>query len=731
MFKKIVFLIFSFYGFSTAAQIKISGKVSYKDNTPLSNVIIYIDNAFYETQSDEKGNYSIEIDQFSDEGLTIIAYKKGYNEVSKYFKISEDIKKITCDIVFINLTNNLAEVVIDGSRNINSLVPFTSQKIKEMDIVINSSDVNIISALDNVSGAQQIGESGELSVRGGSGAETKYFFDGMILRNQLGTSIQGQGGGFRFSPTFFKSLEFNSGGYSAEYGQALSSVLLMESKDIPRGNTLGILVSPFFIDVETSWLLNKRESLEVKVNYLNFGVYSKIQQPKLPRFKLNKGPETFNANLFYKYRINEKSYFKIFSYTCDSQIISTSESIDNQEIKNKSEIKNINSYNLATLKYDFSSKTILNLGIAFAHNNDIVRTDTITNFFTTNGTKLEIRSNDFHSKGNIKLNVWKSLYLNSGLEFFNQKTLFKFGESYKIVVDNLIAAHLEGTFKIVNKLYTSIGIRTEYSSLTKKKNLSPRYNLTYKNDKKLNINISYGDYFQQTSAFNLLQEPSIDFLKASNLVILFEKKYLNQTFKIEMFNKNYDKLIRNQSAKLNVSGSGFARGIDVSGRGRNLFNKFNCSLFYSYLDAKRLYIDYPVEANVSFASKHKTSIVVNSDFFGGKVIMGVVYKYASGRPYFNPNKSDSEYNSDRTNAFHSLNTNIIYSVKIKKIPFLFITTITNALGNAQTFGYEYSTTDFLKRRPMQPLYNRFIFVGCYITLGLDKSDDFIDSLLNN
>ncbi|MDC3388625.1 TonB-dependent receptor, partial [Flavobacteriaceae bacterium] len=633
-------------------------------------------------------------------------------------------------ITLYNKLNNLDEIIVNGNKKITEVSTITSETIKEMDVILNSSDVNIISAIDNTSGAQQIGETGELAVRGGAGAETKYFFDGMILRNQLVPSIQGQSSSFRFSPSFFKDLEFNASDYSSEYGQALSSILIMKSKDRPIANTVGFLVSPFFFDVETTWLINDKESLEVKGNYTNFGLYSQIQKPNLSYLELEKGPISFDGTLFYKYKINEDSYFKLFSYTAASKITSASESIDNEDLIEATDVKNINSYNLATLNYSLSKKTKLNFGMAFAHNTDMIRTDIRQNLVTTSGNPLEIRSNDFHFKGNLKTAATKSLSLNVGSEFFHQEVLFKSGVDEVAVTDNLVAAHAEGTLRLIRNLYTSAGIRAEYSSLTKKNNIAPRFNLKYENDKKWNVSLSYGIYFQQTSPFYLLESTNIEFLKASNFVLSIKKNFENHAFKVEVYDKNYNRLIRNQPTIVDASGSGYARGIDISTRGRNIFNKFNYSFNYSYLDTKRLHRDFPIEANVPFASKHTASFGVNTTFFEGDIITGLTYKYASGRPYFNPNRSNAEFNTDITPAYQTLNANIIYSTKIKKTPVLFITTITNALGKQQIFGYNYST-DFSNRRPIQPLFNRFIFVGCLITLGLDKSDEFIDNLINN
>ncbi|MEL6926490.1 MAG: hypothetical protein AAFO94_20780, partial [Bacteroidota bacterium] len=82
-------------------------------------------------------------------------------------------------------------------------------------------------------------------------------------------------------------------------------------------------------------------------------------------------------------------------------------------------------------------------------------------------------------------------------------------------------------------------------------------------------------------------------------------------------------------------------------------------------------------------------------------------------------------------SYHSLSTNLIYSLTIKKTPVLIVATVANIFGRQQVFGYEYAQNDFSVRRPVKPLYNRFIFLGGFINLGFDKSDEFIDNILNN
>src|SRR5205085_8456350 len=93
---------------------------------------------------------------------------------------------------------------------------------------------------------QQIGESEGLFVRGGTGYETKQFIDGTLVNNPYYSSVPDIAQRGRFSPNLFKGTIFSTGGYSALYGQALSSALILESIDIPERSEVNASIAPIF-----------------------------------------------------------------------------------------------------------------------------------------------------------------------------------------------------------------------------------------------------------------------------------------------------------------------------------------------------------------------------------------------------------------------------------------------------------------------------------------------------
>src|SRR5215210_4909238 len=117
--------------------------------------------------------------------------------------------------------------------------------LTSLDVVTTASaNGDITGALRTLPGAQQVGENEGLFVRGGTAAETKTFIDGTLVNNFFYSSVPDVAQRGRFSPFIFKGTVFSAGGYSALYGQALSSALILESIDLPDKSSGNVAVSP-------------------------------------------------------------------------------------------------------------------------------------------------------------------------------------------------------------------------------------------------------------------------------------------------------------------------------------------------------------------------------------------------------------------------------------------------------------------------------------------------------
>ena len=119
-----------------------------------------------------------------------------------------------------------------------------SDHFKTMDaldvVMAGNSCGDIVAALQTLPGTQKVGESGKLYVRGGESDECQTFVNGMHVLVPYSTNVENNAVRGRFSPFLFKGINFSLGGYGGEYGQALSSVLPMETTDVATGDKLGV-----------------------------------------------------------------------------------------------------------------------------------------------------------------------------------------------------------------------------------------------------------------------------------------------------------------------------------------------------------------------------------------------------------------------------------------------------------------------------------------------------------
>src|SRR5690349_14664934 len=134
---------------------------------------------------------------------------------------------------------------------------------------------DIAGALNTLPGTQKVGESGQLFVRGGDGRETRTFIDGMVVFDPYRASAPNTPSRGRFLPFMFSGTSFSTGGYSAEYGQALSSALVLDSRDKSEVSRTDIGLLSVGGDVAHTQVWN-RGSATGKIQYTNISPYTSL-----------------------------------------------------------------------------------------------------------------------------------------------------------------------------------------------------------------------------------------------------------------------------------------------------------------------------------------------------------------------------------------------------------------------------------------------------------------------
>ncbi|MCK7559165.1 hypothetical protein MKQ70_31020 [Chitinophaga sedimenti] len=177
---------------------------------------------------------------------------------------------------------------------------------------------------------------------------------------------------------------------------------------------------------------------------------------------------------------------------------------------------------------------------------------------------------------------------------------------------------------------------------------------------------------------------------------------------------------------MNNNGTGYARGAELFWRDKKTIKNADYWVSYSFLDTKRDYLNYPREVQPDFAAKHTASFVYKQFFSKISTNVGVTYSFATGRPYYNPNRPVSEFMSDRTKTFNTLGVTANYLTTVGKAFTVFVLSVSNVAGQKQLYGYRYSS-DGLRRDAIRPMTPSFFFVGMFMSFGTDRRQEVIDN----
>jgi vitamin B12 transporter len=120
-----------------------------------------------------------------------------------------------------------------------------------------------------------------------------------------------------------------------------------------------------------------------------------------------------------------------------------------------------------------------------------------------------------------------------------------------------------------------------------------------------------------------------------------------------------------------------------------------------------------------------------------KTQFNAAYNYASGRPYFfiyyDPTAQANKF-GDRgmTKDYNNLSFSVNYLPDIGKKNArhfaVYVLSVSNALGFNNVYGYQYSYNG-MHKESITPPTKYFIFLGLFLSFGIDRSDDVINSNL--
>ncbi|RBL93945.1 TonB-dependent receptor [Chitinophaga flava] len=708
--------LFIFLPFALLAQHKISGKVTDSKKHPLPGVNISIKGTYDGATSKADGGFSFTTDATGDQVLTAVL--TGYQLLE--IKISTDNAE-QLSVILRNDVNALRLVTISAG----SFEASDSKKgtvLKPLDIVTTAgAGADITNAIKTLPGAQQANDREGLFVRGGTGYETQTLIDGMLVRNPYASTTPDIPGRGRFSPFLFKGTTFSSGGYSAQYGQALSSALVLESNDLPQRSSASIGLSVIGVSGGLENLSkDKKTSWGVEGDYTNLSPYYSVTNP---RQTPNLGPEFVTASMNFRRKTSSTGLLKFYGYGNWGKLGFSSPSIEYPGDTESYKVRNGNIYTNMTYKENLGRDWRLYIGASFSTNSDNINTDTLIKAPVP--TEIRIQSTLSQSRVMFTRNLGQFSSLRLGGEYQYATEKFSFNRTPFNYADNYVAGFTEADIYFTPSFVGRVGGRAEYSSVLERMNIAPRLSLAYKLNTLSQFSIAYGDYYQKPEPQYIRFDHGLGYMKATHYIASFQRVASDYTFRTEIFYKKYTDLVKT-IPNYNNNGKGYAQGVEIFWRDRKTFKNVDYWISYSYLDTKRDYLNFPKEVQPDFAATHTASLVYKHFFPKLATNLGFTYTFATGRPYFNPNLPADKFMSEKTIDYHALGVSASYLTTIRKAFTVFVLSVSNAPGNKQVYGYHYSS-DGLRRGEITPNLPRFVYIGMFMSIGTDRRQDVLNN----
>jgi hypothetical protein len=710
-------LVFSLTIFS---QNTISGKVVDEKGKPVSGANVFIEGTYDGASSTETGNFSFTTTTTGSQTLVVS------------FLIYETSKTVIDVANFQNKTIKLREsvtsldAVVITAGTLEAGDKARVSVLKPLDIVTTAGSAgNIIAALQTLPGTQTVGEDGRLFVRGGEANETQTFVDGIRVAQPYGATTNNLPTRGRFSPFLFSGISFSTGGYSAEYGEALSSVLLLNTQDDPDQNKTEIALMTVGLGIGNTqkW---KKNSLSVNANYINLAPYQAVIPQNVD---WNSPFQSLSGETVYRYNFNN-GILKVYAAFDSSKFDINQENINSPE-KIRVDLNNNNFYLNSSYKGVFGNNWQITSGLSYGYSKNKINLDS---------DKVANDENAAHLKLKLKKSFSDRLKLSFGADYFVTQFNEDFKENSGSVFTNgydanIAAVYTEADIFFSKKWAAKVGIRASNNDLLNETAISPRISFAYKMAKNSQFSFAYGDFTQTPNAEYIKYSNNHQFEseKASHYILNFQYNKNGKTFRAETYFKDYSNLVKFDTERavynsvFNNTGSGYAKGLDLFWRDGKSIKNLEYWVSYSYIDTERDYKNFSSQVTPSFVANHSLSIVTKYWIKDWKSQIGFTNSYSSGRPYNNPN--ETKFMNGKTKSYNSLSFNWAYLVSQQKILYF---SVSNVLGSQNVFGYEYANNPdnagFYNRKEIVPTADRFFFVGFFWTISNNKKDNQLKNL---
>ncbi len=582
-----IILFFIFNAFSFSQEVKIRGKViDFETGEPIPNANVIVVGTMLGASTDVKGEFELEVKPgVYDVEVRVIGYqneRKSVNLKSVDIFIEFRLKPSYIEMGEVEvLADYKMRRVVDVRPSVVEIEP----KNVKVSAGFGEDVFRLLRTLPGVVAPSDFAT--RFVVRGGSPDENLIIVDGVEIYNPYRLY------GFvsMFNPDVVGDFNFMAGGFPAKYGDRLSAVLDVSSREGRRdkifSSTMNIsltnanLIFEGKLPLDGSWIFSTRRTY-----------YDLILGPLAKKTGLVEGDVTFPN--FYDFQ--GKLAFSPFSkhklsflaiYSRDAMNIITGENIERPD----SIAVNDLSYNqtlAGSWVYSPSENFVVKFSMSWYKNSGeskfggeildpsydyegklvpddatFFKIETWSNYSIRKfSTSIDVNykvgrhliefgfaNNSINSELRyvLKMDEGLKLFLKS-LGFFSAPEIFGYFEKYVRP-----SFYIQDRIMLSSKLIIQPGLRFDYYGIIKKSYISPRFNLLYNLDALTSLRFAYGWYYQSPGYEKIYDQQTLfDFTKADNLnaemakhyVLGFERWLMPDVIaRVEGYYKDFDNLI--------------------------------------------------------------------------------------------------------------------------------------------------------------------------------------------
>ena len=741
-FRQLTFLFsFVFIAATATAQYKISGTVVDNNGRPVKGANVYLDNTIDGGTTDSMGIFHFTTSEKGNQ--TIVATEISHENTGLPIVITGDMDGIVLRMKS-NKTHDLDMVVITAG-SFDASNDKTKTVLRPLDIVTTAgANADVVKAIEMLPGTQQTGADNGLFVRGGDASEAAILVDEMVVQNAFFSGPPGVATRSRFGAFNYQGVSFSSGGYSARYGQALSSVLELNTTDLPdKSNVnMGINMAGVYASGTKKW---KNSALDFGGGYNNTAPFFGLATTN---FKFYKAPEGASGNLRYVWKPNKDGILKVSfnnSYSVSGIAIanpylgdtsSNAKTFDSLGDPVHFKTKDQYYYSNASYKQLFKNKYSLYTAASYSLDQTNNSFGTIPINETDHRAQFRIEGKDYFTS---RLN----LLVGTDVQNFGIKKQYDTFPQLHFI-ETIAAGYTELEWTPINMIAIRPGLRYEHSALLNTDKIAPRISMAIKTSTHSQISLA-GGIFYEDAAYTYLQagfRPGMQ--QATHYIINWQYSKDDRILRLEGYYKKYDNLILETNkvpfdpndyrvitpytTTVDNTGYGYAQGLELFWRDKKTVKNLDYWVSYSYIDTKRKYSNFITEATPTFIANHNLSLVTKYFVEKWHTNFSATYSYASGRPYYNPNYTDpSKFLSDRTPDFNNLALSVAYLHTFGKWFTVFYISLDNITNNHNIFGYRYAYDPTGKPlpnpSPIVPALYRSVFFGVNMSLTQFKKDE--------